>query len=92
MRPDIYEKSPIANRKLLGLPMMTVGCGLGFLGAQFYFWTLWSDPVAAGHDTNQLLTVAGVFAIGLLFYLAMKFYRRSQGVDVTLAFKELPIE
>lgn len=92
MRPDIYEKSPIANRTLLGLPMMTVGCGLGFIGAQFYFWTLWSDPVAAGHDTNQLLTVAGVFAIGMLFYLAMKFYRKSQGVDVTLAFRELPIE
>ena len=27
-RPDIYEKSPIANKKILGLPMMTVGCGL----------------------------------------------------------------
>ena len=92
MRPDIYEKSPIANRRIFGLPMMTVGCGLGFLGAQFYFWTLWSDPVAAGHDTNQLLTVAGVFVIGLLFYVAMKYYRKSQGLDVTLAFRELPIE
>jgi amino acid transporter len=92
MRPDIYEKSPIANRTILGLPLMTVGCGLGFLAAQFYFWTLWSDPVAAGHDTNQLLTVVGVFAIGIIFYLTMKYIRASQGVDVTLAFKEIPIE
>lgn len=92
MRPDIHEKSPIANRRVFGLPMMTVACFLGFIGSQFYFWTLWSDPVAAGHETNQLLTVAGVFVLGVLFYLVMKFFRRAQGVDVTLAFKEIPIE
>ena len=47
MRPHIYEKSPIAHRKILGLPMMTVGCFLGFCAAVFFFITLWSDPVAA---------------------------------------------
>ena len=92
MRPQIYEKSPIATKKILGLPMMTVACGLGFLASQFYFWTLWSDPVAAGHDPQQLMIVAGVFVIGLVFYFVMKQIRKSQGVDVTLAFKEIPIE
>ena len=92
MRPHIYEKSPIAKRKILGLPMMTVACALGFLASQFYFWTLWSDPIAAGHDPQQLAIVAGVFIIGFAFYFTMKLIRKSQGVDVTLAFKEIPIE
>lgn len=92
IRPHIYEKSPIARRKLFGLPIMSVACFFGALAAQFYFWTLFFDPVAAGHQTNQLIIVAGVFAIGVLFYFAMKAYRRAQGVDVTLAFKEIPIE
>ncbi|MDH3690245.1 MAG: amino acid permease [Gammaproteobacteria bacterium] len=92
MRPQIYEKSPIAKRTILGLPMMTVACALGFLASQFYFWTLWSDPVAAGHDPQQLAIVAGVFVIGFAFYFVMKMLRKSQGVDVTLAFKEIPIE
>lgn len=91
-RPDIYEKSPVANRKILGLPMMTVACTLGFIGAQFYFWTLLADPVAAGHDVNQILTLVGVFAIGVGLYLVMKAVRAAQGVDVTLAFREIPIE
>ncbi len=91
-RPWIYEKSPIGHRKILGLPLMTVGCGLGFIASQFYFWTLWSDPVAAGHDPKQLAIVGGVFVIGMTFYFVMKAIRRSQGVDVTLAFKEIPIE
>jgi len=91
-RPHIYEKSPLATKKILGLPMMTVACTLGFLGAQFYFWTLWSDPIAAGHDPQQLMIVFGVFVIGIVFYYVMKQIRKSQGLDVTLAFKEIPIE
>jgi amino acid transporter len=92
MRPQIYEKSPIASKKILGLPMMTVACALGFGASQFYFWTLFLDEIAAGHDPKQLAIVAGVFVIGLVFYFVMKQIRKSQGVDVTLAFKEIPIE
>ncbi len=91
-RPHIYAKSPIAGKRILGLPMMTVGCALGFLGSQFYFWTLFFDDVAAGHKPDQLAIVFGVFVIGIVFFFAMKAYRKSQGVDVNLAFKEIPIE
>ena len=91
-RRDIYEKSPIAGRKVLGLPLMTFACGLGFLASQAYFWNLFFDDIAAGHKTNQLIIVGGVFAIGVMFYFVMKAIRRSQGVDVSLAFKEIPIE
>lgn len=92
LRPQIYEKSPISNRKIFGLPMMTVACFLGFVASQFYFWLLFLDANAAGHDPTQVMIVAGVFVLGLVFYYVMKMIRRSQGVDVTLAFKEIPIE
>jgi amino acid transporter len=91
-RPDIYEKSPIANRRVLGLPLMTFGCGIGFVAAVFYFLVLFLDDFAAGHDGGHLLVMGGCFLGGLLFFFAMKAYRRSQGVDVNLAFKEIPIE
>ncbi len=92
IRPQIYEKSPIYGKKIFGLPMMTVACALGFIGSQFYFWAAYADPVAAGHDPTQMKIVGGVFAIGVVFYFVMKTIRRSQGVDVSLAFKEIPIE
>lgn len=91
-RPAIYEKSPMARFRILGLPSMTVMCFLGFVASQFYFWNLWNDPVAAGHEPTQLAIVGGVFVIGLAFYFYFKALRKSQGVDVTLAFKEIPIE
>ena len=92
LRPELYEKSPIAGKTIFGLPIMTVACFLGFVAAQFYFWTLFFDPNAAGHEPTQVAIVAGVFALGLVFYYVMKLIRRSQGYDVTLAFKEIPIE
>jgi amino acid transporter len=92
LRPQLYEKSPLAGKKIFGLPIMTVACFLGFIAAQFYFWTLFFDPNAAGHEPTQVAIVAGVFVLGLVFYYVMKMIRRAQGVDVTLAFKEIPIE
>jgi hypothetical protein len=35
---------------------------------------------------------AGVFVLGFVFYDVMKLIKQSQGIDVTLAFKEIPIE
>jgi len=91
-RPELYDKSPLAGKTVFGLPIMTVGCFLGFVAAQFYFWVLFFDPNAAGHDPTQVAIVAGVFVFGFAFYYVMKLIRRSQGIDVTLAFKEIPIE
>ena len=36
LRPQLYEKSPIAGKTVFGLPIMTVACFLGFIAAQFY--------------------------------------------------------
>ena len=91
-RPEIYEKSPISKRKLLGLPLMTVACAAGFVGATFYFFVLFFDSFAAGHDLGRLAIMAAVFAIGFIFFHVMRAFRKSQGVDVDLAFKQIPIE
>lgn len=91
-RPDIYEKSPIANKKILGLPVMTVACALGFLGGQAYGWLLFADDFAAGHRFTPVLIVAIAFALGLTLFYAAKAIRRSQGINIDLAFKQIPIE
>jgi amino acid transporter len=91
-RPEIYEKSPISKRTLLGLPLMTVACSAGFVGATFYFFVLFFDSFAAGHDLGRLAIMAAVFAIGFIFFHVMRAFRKSQGVDVDLAFKQIPIE
>lgn len=91
-RPDIYEKSPLAGFKVAGLPSMTVACAVGFAASVFYFFVLFFDSFAAGHDPTRLAIMAGTFVLGLAAFWVMAQVRKSQGVDVNLAFKEIPIE
>ena len=91
-RKEMYDKSPIANMKILGLPIMSVACGLGFLGGQVAGWLLFSDNFAAGHAPIPVIIVAAAFVLGLVLYFIAKQVRRQQGIDIGLAFKQIPIE
>jgi basic amino acid/polyamine antiporter, APA family len=91
-RPDIYEKSPIANIKVLGLPVMSVACALGSIAGFAFFIDLFFDKVAAGHSSHSLSVLIGWFVGAFVLYWVLWLWRRRQGVNVDLAFKEIPIE
>ncbi len=89
---DMFEKGPIANLKLFGLPLFSVACGIGavagFLACALMGW----DNIAAGHGTTSLLILGGYCVGGYLLYWVMFLWRRSQGVDIRRAFKQIPVE
>lgn len=91
-RPDIYNKSPISNIRILGLPLMTVACALGTAAAFFFFFNLFFDDFAAGHSRHSMSVLIGWFVAAFVLFWVMKFIRRRQGVNVDLAFKEIPVE
>ena len=96
-RREMYQASPVARLRVLGLPLMTVS---GFLGAVFMsimFYLLWTDRVAAGPMIKHPLPVEfwitiGTTAFGALWYAGVKAYRQRSGVDIRLAFQQIPIE
>src|SRR6266511_4407118 len=58
---------------------------------------VWTDPIAAGPMIKKPLPVefwitTGTAALGTLWYLGVKAYRRRQGIDIRLAFQQIPIE
>jgi APA family basic amino acid/polyamine antiporter len=91
-RREMYERSPIANRKLFGLPIMSVACAAGFVAALFYFFVLFFDSFAAGHDPQRLTIMAVTFIGGLVLFWVARQVRKSRGVNIDLAFREIPIE
>jgi amino acid transporter len=91
-RPDIYEKSPIANVRIRGIPVMSIACALGCAAAGLYFANLWFDGFAAGHARHSLSVLIGWWVGSFLIYWIMWFIRRRQGIKVELAFREIPIE
>ena len=87
-----YEASPGSNYTIGGLPLVTF---VGLLGAAagvvFLYLFLTNDQLGL---TSQLAytVVGGVLLFSAAWYLIAKQVRRSRGIDVSYAFKEIPPE
>lgn len=97
-RRSFFENSPASAWRLFGVPVMTL---TGIVSVAFFalaFVLLWRDPLAAGrmvdfhHATREFWITLGVAIFGVVWYVGVKMYRRSQGSDIGLAFRQIPIE
>ncbi len=89
---DVWAKSPASRYTVAGIPLITISGLLGTVAFAYVIYLLWNDPIAAGHTNLSVLVQLGLFAAGLVAYFAVKYVRASRGVDVTYAFKEIPVE
>lgn len=93
-RKDIYDKSPV-RYQVGGIPLMTI-CGL--LGSIFLIYMIWlyaTDPVVMGTAPQyyySLTAVIVVFFSGIAYFYLMRAYNKRKGINVDLAFKEIPVE
>jgi len=96
-KKHLYENSPIARYKVLGIPLITVSGAITalFLGWNIYKW-IW-PPLSDGNlyginATGGILFMGGMYVLGLVIYVIARLYRRSQGIDLTAVYKEIPVE
>jgi amino acid transporter len=92
IRPQMFNNSVAARYKVGSVPVMSIVSAIGAAFFVWALWLLWNDPIAAGHDPKVLATLGGTLALGVVLYVVMYFLRRSQGIRIELAFKEIPIE
>jgi len=94
-KPEIYNASPIARYKVLGLPLITVAAAgfLVILGFAVYEWVTNAvygiDWDTARHGFYYVLSLYGA---ALLIYVASRVYRRTQGIDMKMVHSEIPVE
>jgi amino acid transporter len=92
---SIFEASPKpANMKIGGVPLITI---LGVACAIVLGWATYLGyiiPALSGPTSTQALvaTVLGTFIIGMVIYEASLLYNKSKGIDLALAFKQIPPE
>jgi amino acid transporter len=92
LSPDIYSFSPLRRYNMLGLPLMTVLCATGAIALACVVYLLWNDPVAAGHSPKSLGAIFLTFAVGFIFYSVVQRIRKRQGIDISRALREIPVE
>ena len=98
IRRSLYEASPARNFKVLGVPVMPLSGGIAAAFMGYAFWLLWEDANAAGPlikpskmPVEAWITLGAVVA-GTAWYLGAKAYRRRRGINISLAFQQIPIE
>jgi amino acid transporter len=92
-----FDASPAKAYRVGGIPLMAITGAVTVAFFAVAFVLLWRDSNAAGslfdaaHRT-ELWIIAGTLVAGIVWYVGNKLYRRSQGVDIDLAFRQIPIE
>jgi hypothetical protein len=93
-RKDLFDGAPSATRyKIGGAYLITIAGAIGFIGfvAIVIFTALFPQigyPVTPFNIGFMML----LYLLGLVVYYAGKSYRKSQGIDIELAFKQIPPE
>jgi amino acid transporter len=96
-KKDLYNASPIAKYKILGIPLITVaGVIFGtFLLFLLYQWLV--DPNElygiSYRNTASVIFMLILYGTALAIYFAARVYRRVRGgLDVGKIYKEIPVE
>ncbi len=89
-RKMIYGNSPIAKYKVGGVPLMTI-CGV--VAVAFSAWMLYdylTFPFLGVSSLTSELVILGIFVAWVAYYFVRRWWLRRVGIDLELAYKEVP--
>jgi amino acid transporter len=89
---QIFEAATRSGSGLLGTPALIAAGALGAaITAALIYVALTFDELGLTSKDSRV-TIIAAFVSGALFYVGWRLYRRSQGVDTTLAYRYVPPE
>lgn len=103
IKKDLYEASPIAKYKVLGIPLISIAGVIfgGFLCFLLYEWILdpnalygigWSINPDGYKNTSSLIYMGAMYLLALAIYIGFKLYRKREGIDINKIYDEIPVE
>lgn len=89
-RPEVYRTAPISKYRIGPVPVITI-CGI--IAAAFSAWMLYwylTEPWLGVNSTLSEIIMVGIFVFWVVYYFVRRAYLRRIGVDLDLAYKEVP--
>ena len=75
---------------MLGIPWITVTGILGALVSAVLFIAYLIWPELGVYNAVSMVTIIGTIVVCVIYYFIRKAYMKSRGIDVELAFRQLP--
>ncbi len=89
---DLYEGSPVARYKILGIPWIVVA---GVIFGGFLVWNIYMWLTQSVYGINNIMSgifMGALYVIGIVIYFVSKALRRKQGIDLDMVYKNIPVE
>jgi basic amino acid/polyamine antiporter, APA family len=86
----IYKASPVANLKLAGIPMITIMGSIGSIISIVFLVLFLVFPSLGVFNPVSLIAIAGSLVLFVVYYFIRRAYLKNIGIDVELAFHQLP--
>lgn len=92
VRPKEWKASPASKYSIAGVPLISIAGAISFLFFAYiiYWWAI--DPTFGVNSPTSLAFFAVVYIGVIILYLIMRWYRKRQGIDLSLVYKEIPVE
>lgn len=91
-RPDIYNASPIARYKVLGLPLITFAA-IMFAAVLVFALVKWfSDSAYGVNHGSSLIYMGCLYVLAFAIYAISRVVRKRQGMDLGMVYGEIPVE
>jgi hypothetical protein len=90
-RKHLWRLSPVKNWKLAGIPVISVVSIISLIYFMFGTWVYTFTP-ATGFGLPHTIIIIVISAIPFLLYWIIRAYRKSQGIDIDMIFREVPPE
>jgi len=88
----LYNGSTAARYKIGPVPLITV-CGLVFdVYAGYSLYAVLAKSEFGANGWKGLVVVGAIWALGIGIYVAARLVRRREGIDLSMSYKELPVE
>lgn len=89
---SVYEASPVSKYKVGPIPLITISGIIYFILLATLLYYIAVNPLYGGWNLISLVVAAIAYITCVIYYFAVKYYRKKKGIDISLAFKELPPE
>jgi amino acid transporter len=89
---QIYADSPISKYKLFGIPLISIAGVLGLIYFGFMFYLYITDGRYGTNDPLSIKYIIGSIAVSALIYFGYRIFRKRQGINTDLTYKEIPSE
>jgi len=91
-RPEIYRASPASKYSVAGFPAITILGVISLIFSLMVAAIILTTPAYGLVNVPSYVFLAASFLLWIPIYYGFRWYRAKQGINVDLAFKEIPPE